>query len=81
MIFNSLFKMISPILDPVTKEKIKLYSGSKSEQRRFLNDLKSHISEGQLPKEYGGSSDIPIKMPAHAREKGCKTPKPFSVLK
>jgi len=76
-VFNMLFSLISPFLDSFTKEKIKIYSNSSSDATRYVNDLKSHISEDVLPAEYGGSDSTPTLIPAHAQEKGAKPLKPF----
>lgn len=44
---TTFFKVISPFIDPVTKEKM-----------IFNQDLRKHVPPAQLDKEYGGDADF-----------------------
>lgn len=44
---STFFKVISPFIDPVTKEKM-----------IFNQDLRKHVPPAQLDKEYGGDADF-----------------------
>eukprot|EP00514_Thraustochytrium_sp_LLF1b_P009328 CAMPEP_0184548716 /NCGR_PEP_ID=MMETSP0199_2-20130426/6367_1 /TAXON_ID=1112570 /ORGANISM="Thraustochytrium sp., Strain LLF1b" /LENGTH=339 /DNA_ID=CAMNT_0026943351 /DNA_START=235 /DNA_END=1251 /DNA_ORIENTATION=- len=69
--FNALYGLVSPFLDQVTKEKIKLFSASKKEQEKFVKELQEIVDLDQLPVEYGGTSQIKVEMPLHALENGA----------
>ncbi|CAK4717360.1 hypothetical protein LEN26_005914 [Aphanomyces euteiches] len=49
--FNMLWKVISPMIDPVTKEKIRICKG-----KAVKDELLKSIAEDQLPSDYGGGS-------------------------
>ncbi|RHY33329.1 hypothetical protein DYB32_001704, partial [Aphanomyces invadans] len=49
--FNMVWSVVSPMIDPVTKEKIRICKG-----RAVKEELLKSIAEDQLPADYGGSS-------------------------
>jgi hypothetical protein len=62
--FSALFALISPWIDPVTSEKIKVLRGD------YLQTLTEHIDEDQIPETFGGSmKNVPWRWP-YAEESG-----------
>ena len=52
VIFDALWRMVSPFIDPVSKEKVKFISGEKG-----LMILRDAIGLNYLPKEYNGQAE------------------------
>lgn len=50
--FNLIWKAISPFVDPVTKEKVRILKG----KTNILNDFLTRIPMENIPPEYGGQS-------------------------
>jgi hypothetical protein len=58
--FQVLWKMITPILDPVTIEKVRVVYSSKYDNLAIRNALVERIPMENIPREYGGASKIPL---------------------
>ena len=71
-VFSMLWKLVKNILDPVTREKVKVYSAS--ETKKLHEFLRKEIDPDVLPEEFGGKSPTKVPMPYHARMKGFKPP-------
>lgn len=48
--FNMIWRMIKPLIDPVTREKIHMLKGSST----ILKELEQHIDPDQIPSDLGG---------------------------
>lgn len=71
-IFSFLWKLVKNILDPVTREKVKVYSTG--ETKKLHEFLRTQIDPSELPEEFGGTSPTVVPMPLHAAKKGIKLP-------
>ena len=52
-IFSAFWKIISPLLDPITAKKIIFVKNKKNENLKIILD---HISADQLEEDFGGSN-------------------------
>ena len=71
-VFSMLWKLVKNILDPVTREKVKVFSAS--ETKKLHQFLREEIDLDVLPEEFGGKSSVKVPMPYHARAKGYTAP-------
>lgn len=62
-VFSFLWNLVKNILDPVTREKVKVYSYSKKETEKMHEFLRNIVEEDKLPKEYGGASSEAVPQP------------------
>lgn len=58
--FQVFWKMIKPILDPVTIEKVRVVESSKNDNLAIRKALAERIPMENIPREYGGASKIPL---------------------
>ncbi|KAI9306925.1 CRAL-TRIO domain-containing protein [Cunninghamella echinulata] len=79
------FKMISPFMDPVTKNKIKFVydAGGKSDTKATTNEwvhLKDHISSDQLETDFGGDYHFKFNIDTYWKKLLEYTGSPYKVI-
>lgn len=56
MLFSAIWKMVSPFIDPVTVQKVKIVRGKSNVTKALSED----IELSNIPKEYGGTCETPL---------------------
>jgi len=56
MLFSAVWKMVSPFIDPVTVQKVKIVRGKSNVTKALAAD----IDMDKIPKEYGGTCETPL---------------------
>lgn len=77
--------MISPFMDPVTKNKIKFVydAGGNSDTKATTNEwvhLKDHISSNQLETDFGGSYNFKFNIDSYWKKLLEYTGNPYKVI-